>query len=164
MVLKIHEMIYSVLKVQRTFRRKENPVTIAGRLHLFPSRTQKLSSLAPMILGGKLPGKVGRCRFFSFFVNRQRLYFPKVRFSMMVSASPQGRKAWNSACLVIWTLPVFYYFNFRDRDKKLSTAARHVLLFSFFVFIKKKAGRIGKKTGSDWTPVSSRFSYWRNPL
>ena len=64
MVLKIHEMIYSVLKVQRTFRRKENPVTIAGRLHLFPSRTQKLSSLAPMILGGKLPGKVGRCRFF----------------------------------------------------------------------------------------------------
>ena len=64
MVLKIHEMIYSVLKVQKTFRRKENPVTIAGRLHLFPSRTQKLSSLAPMILGGKLPGKVGRCRFF----------------------------------------------------------------------------------------------------
>ena len=41
----------------------ENPVTIAGRPHLFPSRTQKLSSLAPMILGGKLPGKVGRCRF-----------------------------------------------------------------------------------------------------
>ena len=41
-----------------------NPVTIAGRTHLFPSRTQKLSSLAPMILGGKLPGKVGRCRFF----------------------------------------------------------------------------------------------------
>ena len=42
----------------------ENPVTIARRSHLFPSRTQKLSSLAPMILGGKLPGKVGRCRFF----------------------------------------------------------------------------------------------------
>ena len=42
----------------------ENPVTIARRSHLFPSRTQQLSSLAPMILGGKLPGKVGRCRFF----------------------------------------------------------------------------------------------------
>ena len=41
-------------------------MTIAGRTHLFPSRTQKLSSLAPMILGGKLPGKVGRCRFFLF--------------------------------------------------------------------------------------------------
>ena len=38
------------------------PVIIATRPHLFPSRTQKLSSLAPMILGGKLPGKVGRCR------------------------------------------------------------------------------------------------------
>ena len=47
-----------------TFRREENPVTIARRSHLFPSRTQKLSSLALMILGGRLPGKVGRCRFF----------------------------------------------------------------------------------------------------
>ena len=52
--------------------------------------------------------------------------------------------AWESR-----TLPVFYYLDFKDRDKKLSTAARHVLLFSFFVFIKKKPGRIGKKTGSD---------------
>ena len=44
--------------------REENPVTIARRSHLFPSRTQKLSSLALMILGGRLPGKVGRCRFY----------------------------------------------------------------------------------------------------
>ena len=42
--------------------RGPNLVTIARRLHLFPSRTQKLSSLALMILGGRLPGKVGRCR------------------------------------------------------------------------------------------------------
>ena len=33
-----------------------NPVTMAERIHLFPSRTQKLSSHAPIILGGKLPG------------------------------------------------------------------------------------------------------------
>ena len=33
---------------------------IAVRVHLFPSRTQKLSSLAPKILGGQLPGKIGR--------------------------------------------------------------------------------------------------------
>ena len=32
---------------------------IAVRVHLFPSRTQKLSSLAPTILGGRLPGKIG---------------------------------------------------------------------------------------------------------
>ena len=39
-------------------------VMIARRIHLFPYRTQKLSSLALMILGGRLPGKVGRCRLF----------------------------------------------------------------------------------------------------
>ena len=38
-------------------------MTIAGRVHLFPSRTQQLSSLALMILGGRPPGKAGRCRF-----------------------------------------------------------------------------------------------------
>ena len=32
---------------------------IAARVHLFPSRTQKLSSFAPTILGGRLPGKIG---------------------------------------------------------------------------------------------------------
>ena len=42
----------------------EYAVTIARRIHLFPYRTQKLSSLALMILGGRLPGKVGRCRLF----------------------------------------------------------------------------------------------------
>ena len=35
---------------------------MAKRNHLYPSRTQKLSSLAPKILGGRLPGKIGRCR------------------------------------------------------------------------------------------------------
>jgi hypothetical protein len=35
-------------------------VTIAERIHLFPFRTQKLSSLALMVLGGKLPGRVRR--------------------------------------------------------------------------------------------------------
>ena len=35
-----------------------NLVIIAKRIHLFPFRTQKLSSLAPMVLGGKPPGRV----------------------------------------------------------------------------------------------------------
>ena len=39
------------------------PVIIAERSHLFPSRTQQLSSSAPRIPGGSLPGKLGRCRF-----------------------------------------------------------------------------------------------------
>jgi len=29
------------------------------RVHLFPSRTQKLSACTPTILGGRLPGKIG---------------------------------------------------------------------------------------------------------
>ena len=45
-------------------RQARNAVAIARRSHLFPYRTQKLSSLALMILGGRLPGKVGRCRLF----------------------------------------------------------------------------------------------------
>ena len=31
------------------------------RVHPFPFRTRKLSSFVPTILGGKLPGKIGRC-------------------------------------------------------------------------------------------------------
>ena len=53
---------------------------IARRLHLYPSRTQKLSSVALMILGGRLPGKVGHRRFelgndylvVSFFLPRKQ--------------------------------------------------------------------------------------------
>ena len=35
-------------------------VIIAKRIHLFPYRTQKLSSLAAMVRGGQLPGSVAR--------------------------------------------------------------------------------------------------------
>ena len=38
---------------------------IAARVHPFPYRTRKLSSLAPKILGGRLPGKIGRCQHFA---------------------------------------------------------------------------------------------------
>ena len=34
-------------------------VLIAVRVHLFPSRTQKLSSLAPTIVAGRLAVKIG---------------------------------------------------------------------------------------------------------
>ena len=32
------------------------------RVHLFPYRTQKLSSVVPKILGWRRPGKIGRCQ------------------------------------------------------------------------------------------------------
>ncbi len=38
------------------------PVAIAAGSHPFPSRTRKLSLPAPMVLGGRLPGRVGRRR------------------------------------------------------------------------------------------------------
>ena len=60
------------LDIIQFWRYDGNPVTIAERSHLFPSRTQKLSSLALMILGGTLPGKVGRCRLYGPMVKRSR--------------------------------------------------------------------------------------------
>ena len=35
------------------------------RFHLFPFRTQQLSSVVPKILGWRRPGKIGRCRHFA---------------------------------------------------------------------------------------------------
>ena len=42
--------------------RLERPVSMTVRSHLFPFRTQKLSSLVPKIVGWTRPVKIGRCR------------------------------------------------------------------------------------------------------
>ena len=42
-------------------------VLIAARVHPFPYRTRKLSSLALKILGGKLPGKISRRQHFDLY-------------------------------------------------------------------------------------------------
>ena len=41
------------------------PVALAWGKHLFPFRTEQLSPTAPMVLGLKGPGRVGRRRFFN---------------------------------------------------------------------------------------------------
>ena len=41
-------------------------VLLTSRVHLFPSRTQKLSSIVPKILGWQHPGKIGRCQLFIY--------------------------------------------------------------------------------------------------
>ena len=41
---------------------EEFPVAMARGIHLFPSRTQKLSLFAPMVLGWQRPGRVGHRR------------------------------------------------------------------------------------------------------
>ena len=64
------------------------PVTMAKGIHLFPYRTQKLSLSAPMVLGWRRPGRVGRCRIPQrkasddvwgfFFVHPVRFFFQVV--------------------------------------------------------------------------------------
>src|SRR3954471_4980182 len=41
------------------------PVVIGSGSHPFPFRTRKLSLIPPMVLHGKLCGRVGRCRHYS---------------------------------------------------------------------------------------------------
>src|SRR5437588_10439867 len=41
------------------------PVVIGSGSHPFPFRTRKLSLIPPMVLWGKLHGRVGRCRHYS---------------------------------------------------------------------------------------------------
>ena len=55
-ITKISIKIILVLKMNTI----QYVVIIAKRIHLFPYRTQKLSSLALMVLGGQLPGRVRR--------------------------------------------------------------------------------------------------------
>ena len=118
-------------------------MTIARRSHLFPSRTQKLSSLAPMILGGKLPGKVGRCRFFYFLENVKMTTFTvrltiarsagnvspfrKVRFPMIQATLSQGRKPWNSQDKPARYMDASRFFYFWKRRFLLQ--AKHRLQF-----------------------------------
>src|SRR5476651_2568789 len=48
------------------------PVVIGSGSHPFPFRTRKLSLLPPMVLHGKLCGRVGRCRHYSLTPDRRK--------------------------------------------------------------------------------------------
>ena len=56
-------ILYLSLREGQTY----NVVIIAKRIHLFPYRTQKLSSLALMVLGGQPPGRVRRSHVVFFY-------------------------------------------------------------------------------------------------
>ena len=58
--------LYSVFRVWKTLKRKQKPVQMAMRFHLFPFRTQKLSSYTPKILRWRRLGKIGLRRHFLF--------------------------------------------------------------------------------------------------
>ena len=67
-------------------------VIIAKRIHLFPYRTQKLSSLAAMVLGGQPPGRVARSHVVFFLYKKIIKYiftrntiksnYPSLKFTM----------------------------------------------------------------------------------
>ena len=74
---KLQSRYYSVLKARPSKTKYERcldkrhrdvytesrpPVSMTVRSHLFPFRTQKLSSLVPKIVGWTRPVKIGRCR------------------------------------------------------------------------------------------------------
>src|SRR5438034_9260669 len=58
-------------------RQPSLPVVIGSGSHPFPFRTRKLSLIPPMVLHGKLCGRVGRCRH--YLVNARALRFAGVR-------------------------------------------------------------------------------------
>ena len=135
MVLKARKNIFS-FEGTPSEKEDKDPVTIAGRPHLYPSRTQKLSSLAPMILGGKLPGKVGRCRFFLFFEFKPAasLLSESTLFSDCTGFAVRLKSVKLGSGLVIWTLPVFFYLNlgFTIREKNWARAKSVARLFFIF--------------------------------
>ena len=55
-------ILCAYIQIFAVFKVKVFSVAIAKRKHPFPSRTRKLSSFAPMVLLGRLSGRVGRCR------------------------------------------------------------------------------------------------------
>jgi hypothetical protein len=59
--------VFSYLCLTVNFEQIQFSAAIAKRQHPLPSRTRKLSSSAPMVLPGKLGGRVGRRR--NFFQN-----------------------------------------------------------------------------------------------
>ena len=68
----------NIILVRHGSVEKTNVVIIAKRIHLFPFRTQKLSSLALMVLGGQPPGRVRHSHVIFFYekdykFKRQRL-------------------------------------------------------------------------------------------
>ena len=57
---------------------KDYVVIIAKRIHLFPFRTQKLSSLALMVLGGQPPGRVRRSHVIFFILRAYYLIISSI--------------------------------------------------------------------------------------
>ena len=74
------------------------PVVMTERSHLFPYRTQKLSSPVPKVLGWTRPGRIGRCRF-PLKESQSRLFSFTCGHSRERSAQPDRNMVQrNAAC------------------------------------------------------------------
>ena len=80
------------------------PVSMTVRNHLFPFRTQKLSSLVPKIVGWKRPVKIGRCRL--LLKSKQptgRAESPVRGFALLSTISSVGsvidKHSWFESCV-----------------------------------------------------------------
>ena len=113
---------YKVTKLKPRKRRTAQtlhrfPVTMAKGIHLFPYRTQKLSLSAPMVLGWRRPGRVGRCRIpwkkdspltgwvlFLFHLQRPNalVEFDEVRERTWLGSSPCAACGGNSTGMNTW--------------------------------------------------------------
>ena len=113
---------YKVTKLKPRKRRTAQtlhrfPVTMAKGIHLFPYRTQKLSLSAPMVLGWRRPGRVGRCRipwkkdspltgWVLFLFHLQHPYalveFDEVRERTWLGSSPCAACGGNSTGMNTW--------------------------------------------------------------
>lgn len=87
----------------------------ATRVHPVPSRTRQLSSLAPMVLGGQPPGRVGHCQG-TFHLNSSRSTLIEILHLCKIDLFHNGRwemkiAEWISNFLLSnpWIFVILYY-------------------------------------------------------
>ena len=86
--------------------KEERIRTVLCSIHLFPFRTQKLSLLAPNVLGWKRPGRIGRCRFFH---KRKRKRIRRVPFTTGSAFSSFACQKTTPAFAIDIVIPIHFY-------------------------------------------------------
>ena len=82
---------------KKLYAKKKNPAAMSEGPHPYPSRTRKLSPLEPMVLHGRLCGRVGSCRN-PFWALSRKTWQGSFFFSKKISGV-WGRTAWNKTSL-----------------------------------------------------------------
>ena len=98
---------------------REWPVSMTVRNHLFPFRTQKLSSLVPKIVGWKRPVKIGRCRL--LLKSKQptgRAESPVRGFALLSTISSVGSVINSHLSCEWWTSTELFKLRFHDVSRK----------------------------------------------